>query len=375
MALTLVALIAGISFTARSFGGMLLAVFFIFISLLPITGLKNVLVLLSSITLSLTVAEFAIGIFNNHPAYTFHNPTHRSPDSDYPKGYWSKSDLGQQPLPGRHTSILLSAEGDVIYDVVYSIGEDGFRITKLTNHTAQIHINFFGCSFTFGEGLNDNETLPHFVHSIDNNASVKNYGMHGYGVHQALRILESTRDTRGNINFLLTAPWHAERSACHQAFNQGSPKYAFADDGRLTLDGTCPPPSDINSLRNRIFSHSNIYWQVTKLIQERRQDGEIDLYLAIIDRMNTLSHARHQRFIVGFIKADNAWFSGRYSNRKIMDHLTEMGIDVIDLTLAPSVDKLSRDYYIHPLDAHPSARANEARAKLLKQYLEKGAVL
>jgi hypothetical protein len=94
--------------------------------------------------------------------------------------------------------------------------------------------------------------------------------------------------------------------------------------------------------------------------------------LAIIGQINKLSQARNQKFIIGFLKAENAWFNGRYSNEKIVERLSGMGIEVIDLTLAPSAEQLSRDYYIHPLDRHPSAKANEVRAKLLKQYLEKG---
>ena len=373
MALTLAAVIAGISFTTRSFGGMLLAVFFILISLLPITRLTDVLVLLSSITLSLAVGEFTIGVFYM-PLHII-KPIHYSPDSDYTKRYWSKSDLGSQPLPGRHTSKLLSDGGDVIYDVVYSIGENGFRITASNSRSARIHINFFGCSFVFGEGLNDNETLPHFLHAIDHSISVKNFGVHGYGVHQALRILESTRDTKGSINFLLTAPWHAERSACIPAYSAGSPKYKLSDDGQLTLDGACaiqPIKDDFISLT---LNHSNMYQLARSFTSKESQDRQIDLYLAIIGQINKLSQARNQRFIIGFIKAENAWFNGQYSNEKIFEHLSGMGIEVIDLTLAPSADKLSREYYIHPLDLHPSARANEARAKLLKQYLEKMAVL
>ena len=190
---TLAALIAWFSFRARSVGGTLLAIVFLFLSLLPTTGATNILVLLSSVTFSLALAEFSIDIFSNNDVSTY-----SSPESDYAKpSYWSKSDLGFQALPGRYTSKKLTAGGDAVYDVAYLIGEDGFRITALNNSSARIHINFFGCSLTFGEGLNDDQTLPHFLHAIDNSISVKNFGWHGYGVHQALRILESPPRYKG----------------------------------------------------------------------------------------------------------------------------------------------------------------------------------
>ena len=45
--------------------------------------------------------------------------------------------------------------GDIIYDVVYTIGDDGYRLDVDGNDFDA----FIWGSFTFGEGLNDNETL------------------------------------------------------------------------------------------------------------------------------------------------------------------------------------------------------------------------
>lgn len=325
--------------------------------------------------LSLALAEFTTGMVGQ-PRVTLgkDRTTYFSPDSDMVKRwdvYHSMSELGFLPLPGRYTSKRLSAEGEVIYDVIYSIGDDRFRVTSQSNHAAQLHMNFFGCSFMFGEGLNDNETLPYFLHAIANHIDVKNYEMSGYGVHQALRILERSQDVAGNINFLLTAPWHAERSACVPAFGQGSPKYILGGDDRLVLDGSCPKPEDWNSLGSRILSHSNLYRQINQFIHEQSQDGEIELYLATIKQLDRLSRARGQRFLVGFIMADEDWFSGTFSNQKIIDRLAGMGIDMIDLTLAPDTGRMGREYYIHRLDRHPSAKANESRALLIKHYLTK----
>jgi hypothetical protein len=286
-------------------------------------------------------------------------------EGDYSEfGYWLTSDLGYQPSQGRHSSKKLTSEGKTIYDVVYTIGDDGFRITPSAQSGERTHINFFGCSFMFGEGLDDNETMPFFFQAMANHVSVKNFGSSGYGVHQALRILESDRDTTADINFLLTSPWHAERSACGPVYSKGSPRYRLADDGAVVLDGSCLG----TNIFSRIMTHSRIY-QLARQVQKVDQDLEIDLYLAIIGRIKQLSRKAHQRFIVGFIKADNAWFTGTYSNDKMVGKLAEMGIEVIDLTLAPSAEEISEDLFIHALDKHPSAKANETRAKILKQHL------
>lgn len=361
-------LTASTAYASRNVGGIFLASFFFLISLLRFARLTNFIVLASSITLSLSIAEIAIGLLKNPPPQG--DATYFSPDSDYMKkfhAYRTMSPFGFLPLHGNYTSKKLSRNGDILYDVTYSIGDDGFRITPQSNDSVQVHINFLGCSFTFGEGLNDNETLPFSLQASNEHISVKNYGMHGYGVHQALRIVE-TKSLTGDINFLLTAPWHSERSACIPIFGQGSPRYILKD-GQATLDGKCPIP-DGDSVRARILDHSHLYHQIKQLLRERSQDGEIDLYLALLQKLHIASLEHGQRFIVGFIKANDGWFSGTYTNQKIMDLLASMGIEFLDLTLAPSDDQLDKEYFIHELDRHPSAQANMARATLLRRYLE-----
>jgi hypothetical protein len=350
-----------VSIGQRSVTGFLFAVSVFCFGFMLTMRAANMCLLLGSIASTLALSELSLKL-------SFQDPLTSSPDSSYMKPiYWSKSDLGFQPPPGRHTSKKLTSKGEVVYDAVYSIGEDGFRITPIIHTGASIYINFFGCSLMFGEGLNDDETLPYFLHELDLRVSVKNFAWHGYGAHQALRILESTRDTRGDINFLLTSPWHAERSACVPDYSKGSPRYILSDDGRVALDGTCGFQFN---LVHRVLNRSYIY-QLIRVALREDQDRQIDLYLAIIERMNYLSQARNQRFIIGFYKAENAWFTGKYSNETIVEQFMRMGIEVIDLTLARSADQLSREYYLHPLDKHPSAQANKVRAKLLAEYLDK----
>lgn len=357
----LAGLLGWISFEARSVDTTLVATLLFCIGFIATTTAKKTFLVLGATAFTLAIGEFSLAfLFQKEPLLV-------SPESSYGKShYWTNSDLGSQAYPGRHTSKKVTADGQLVYDVVYSIGPDGFRITEVDEDTARIHINFFGCSLMFGEGLNDNQTLPSFVHAGNHRFSVKNFGWHGYGVHQALRILESNRDTRGDVNVLLTSPWHADRSACVPDYSNGSPRYRLLDNGSLVLDGSCGMKG---SFLGPVLERSNIY-QLIRFALRPSQDHQIDLYLAIIDRIKALSIARNQRFVVGFVKAEDAWFRGHYSNQKIVEHFKEMGIEVIDLTLGDSAVAIPREYYIHALDKHPSAKANEARAKLIVTYLQ-----
>ena len=101
------------------------------------------------------------------------------------------------------------------------------------------------------------------------------------------------------------------------------------------------------------------------------QDKQIELYLGVLKTMALESKKRGERLVVGFIKADEAWFIGTYNNDKVLSKIKSMGIDTVDLTLAAKNEDLPRKYYIHELDKHPTAAANIERVNILLRHLEK----
>ena len=225
----------------RNVGAALLAVGFSFITLIAITNkFRSSATVFASFAFALAFAEFAL---YSKPG-VYHDPS-----SGYRRGYGRQTDIGSQANPGIHTSRKLTSDGEVIYDVIYSIGEDGFRVTPQSISRSR-YVNFFGCSFTFGEGLNDNQTLPFYFAQKSDSYSSKNFGFHGYGPHQAVAILESDRRIRGDINFLLTSPWHSLRSACKPEYTAGSPRYALVAE-QISYAGKCRE-QDLSLLRKII---------------------------------------------------------------------------------------------------------------------------
>jgi hypothetical protein len=312
----------------------------------------------------LSFAEIALAIFLKDPAQM----SRYDPVSDTTANYMVMTDIGVQPRSGVHRFKKLTAAGDVIYDVTYTIGSDGFRVAD--NPDARNRVNFFGCSFTFGEGLNDNETLPYLVSKTMEGVSSKNFGFHGYGPHQALAILQSDRDTRGKINFLLTAPWQAPRSACAPEFSQGSAKFELHSDGSLVRAGNCRIYYGNTSFFEDFVRNSGIYKFINALIERSNQDHEFNLYLKIIEEMQNISHERGQKFVIGFIRASDGFFAGSYTNERLYDKLSQVSDKIVDLSLAPSEESLAREFYINALDRHPTAKANEERAKILRNIFQ-----
>ena len=77
-----------------------------------------------------------------------------------------------------------------MYDVTYTINKDGLRIVNTPEKAKADQSVFLGDSLTFGEGLNDNDTLPSIYSSLTHRKSY-NYGMSGFGPHNFLFHLEN----------------------------------------------------------------------------------------------------------------------------------------------------------------------------------------
>lgn len=87
----------------------------------------------------------------------------------------------------------------VLYDVVYTTNQYGLRVephdlapSKNSLSNDYKNVVFFGGSFTFGEGVNDNEALPYLLEELSaGKYRAYNFGFHGYGPQQMLRIIET----------------------------------------------------------------------------------------------------------------------------------------------------------------------------------------
>jgi hypothetical protein len=377
------------AYTQRSVASFLWAFSLTLIAVAALTSfLRNTVITIVSVVVTLAIAETALGylpaLIAKQPdtglntakdksifAYFDSAQTYNTP------AYWHLGEFGSQPKPGAFTAKKVASNGDVLYDTIFTIGPDGFRVTPQYDAKQSNRINFLGDSFTFGEGVADNQTMAYYVGDLINKQSgsklsplqVKNYGIHGWGIHQSLAILQSKLDSRANIDFVLTAPWHASRAACADFFTLGSPKYKLEDSGLVKRDGYCRSFGWVEhspkALRGLITSSKVFNLIQDSLLVINDQDKQIELYLGVLRTIQQEAKKRGEQLLVGFIKADDAWFVGSYNNEKILAALKGMGINVIDMTLADKNELLDSSYYIHELDKHPTGAANLARARLL----------
>lgn len=353
------------------------------IAAIYLSRLRDFFITIISLSVTLAIVEMGLGYLPGllakkverasqaRSTYFDSNQQYNTP------AYWQLTEFGSQPRPGEFRARKLASDGELIYDVNYSIGADGFRLTPQFEGKPKRSFNFLGDSFTFGEGVQDQETMAYFVGEESRKSgkqiTVKNFGMSGGGIHQALAILQSKVPVDAHTHFILTAPWHASRAACADFFTLGSPKYVLGTSGEVIRDGYCRSFAWVEhspkAVRGLITS-SNIF----KLLQDSLfvisdQDKQIELYLGILRSAAKEIATRGEVLVVGFIKADESWFVGSYDNEKIVTKIKDMGINVIDMTLSKRNEDLPRNFYLHELDKHPTAAANLQRARLLLDKL------
>lgn len=106
----------------------------------------------------------------------------------YTKGFFVPDGrFGYFGAPSRESTCRRTQDGRVLFDVVYRTDPVGRRVTPRETETAPTrHAVFFGCSHTFGEGVEDRDTLPAQFERTLPSFRAYNFGFCGWGPQQAL---------------------------------------------------------------------------------------------------------------------------------------------------------------------------------------------
>lgn len=281
------------------------------------------------------------------------------------------ADLGYAVAPREHiaSSILKSAEGSIIYDARYSINRYGQRQTSLETVRPKEGkaIFFFGDSFTFGQGVNDQDTLPFQFHVISGIRTL-NFGVHGYGAHQVLRQLEINRPRTIEPNDPLAIvytllPHHLVRAGGRAEWDQNGPRYELVD-GTLKYLGPFAG-AGLPVWERALAHHCRIYARFWKnKVRRITTNTDRERLLAIVQRIQQLSVSQYHAPLIVILwdvnksAADSKWIRGKLQDTEIPT-----------LVLSTSAPKLQSDIYYIPEDAHPTGKAYALVAEALSKFL------
>lgn len=278
-----------------------------------------------------------------------------------PKLIRTDPQLGYAPVADARVKVKESHDGKVVYDVIYTIGADDLRVIPGNNQAAACKVAFFGCSFAFGEGLNDDQTMQYyFVHADDGRYEGFNFAFGGYGPHQMLREIETGRMAsivkRPNLVIYEAIPDHVRRLAGYDEWDRYGPRYV-PDGDSVRYAG----PFHLHADKWAHLTRRCWTWRFIEAhLRWRRSPADVALFIAVVSRVRDLVEQRYgARFVV--VLWDNSGGS-----RELIQEMTRKKITVYRVTeIIPDLKTDRAKYVISPFDMHPNATAN----RLIGEYL------
>jgi hypothetical protein len=292
----------------------------------------------------------------------------------YSKGYRLTDEVvGFGPAKGIKAHSKRMFGSDVLYDVTYTIDDNGLRISPpwKTDGSAS-SVLFFGCSFTFGEGLQDDETLPYQVgYQSGGEYRILNFAFHGYGPQQMLSMIEHGRVQRivektPRYAFYVAIPDHVSRVSGRVSYDIGTPRYVLDSNGNLQQAGhfieVAPGrPWRISDLTQR-FRRSSIYRRFSTP-ESDYSDTDLLTFLAVVVRSKQLLTIQYPGLQFHIILWPN-WDKGEIPlYEKVRAGLASTGIPLYLVEdILPDYKTDPQRYMLGPADRHPNALANRVLA-------------
>jgi len=306
----------------------------------------------------------------------------------YSSGYRVTDDVvGFGPAKGTKAHSKRMSGSDVLYDVTYTIDDDGLRISPpWKTEGSRGSVLFFGCSFTFGEGLDDDQTLPYQV-GFQSGGEYRtfNFAFHGYGPQQMLSMIEHGRVQRivektPRYAFYVAIPDHVSRVSGRVSYDLGTPRYVLDNKGNLQQAGhfteTAPgQPWRISALTQRL-RRSSIYRRFSTP-ESDYSDADLPTYLAVVIRSKQLLTTEYPGLQFQILLWPN-WDKGEIPlYEKVRAGLASTGIPLYLVEdILPDYKTDPQRYMLSPADRHPNALANRILAAyLLKSILSSSSTL
>jgi hypothetical protein len=316
-----------------------------------------------------------------------------------PEDGWShplqgkKSNLGQTrvvkywgalPLLGQECKDLVratsrtSATHETLYDVTY--GFDGHCRRQVPNNRGRkrTKVVLAGCSFTFGEGVSDGQTVANQLAALRKDTAVYSISLPGFGPGDVLRELQE-RGTRteglgppGGVGVFLLIDAHLERTICKSFCVQDRfawvlqqrPYYRLDARGDPVYAGTFRDSAPWKWRWYRlVFGSAFLEFVGLPRVSWTGEDFRLMAGLLAQIEKEMLAKAAIDRFFVVFYPG-----SSNYLAQNLREPLTKLGVRFLDYSRL-DLDVLTDGHGFFPVDGHPSPRSYFALAWLLDRDL------
>jgi hypothetical protein len=310
--------------------------------------------------------------------------THEYTPPSFPNGLYVHDDvLGWAPQKGLAARAVKAGPAGLfhgpegtLFDTTYTIDSNGLRVSPPWRKDELAGtVLFFGCSFTFGEGLKDEETLPYQVGvQSGGDYRIYNFGFEGYSPVQMLAAIEHgivgrLVDTRPKYAFYVALPVHVWRTAGRVAWGGHAPHYVLASDGTVHQVGYFDVDKRLQSaLGTQIapWLSKSAIWRLIVGHDSPISDDDIRLYFAIVRCSQELLAAEYPGIEFHVILWPNSSPEQSSTYEKLRDGFRQMGFSLhLVADILPGYTANRTPYILSSVDHHPNALAD----RLIAQYI------
>ncbi len=184
-------------------------------------------------------------------------------DEFEPADFWQPHDiLGSSARPNGTTRWTRQVGFTELFDITITTNADGFRVTPPAPDATR-SIIFFGCSYSFGHGVEDHETYPYLVgEAVGGSFAAYNVSFNAWGPHEMLAALQSGLVERvakepPQVAVFLTLTDHVRRVIGREAdpSRASAPRFVL-ENGVAVRRGTF----EDDPLRERFSASDPGYW-------------------------------------------------------------------------------------------------------------------
>ena len=345
-------------------------------------SINKLFLVLTSILITLSLVEIGYRVFFEQETYYAGDFNKRFYEHDSTLGY-------RMERTGKFDAIKINSNGDTLFHTSYTIIADTAgnhpslpRRMGYHNPRDSNELVFLGCSFTFGEGLSDQQNLPYLI-GEQNEWNVVNLGCTGYGIHQVYELYRSKygRTDNRNRTFIYSFLYdHILRATGLYEWNLGGP-YLISRGDSIVNAG--PLSTHVRQSSGKFAHYVSLFGSlrflkkiISHLFEKKRLNS-----INTTDYENTLNILKHMAKLIShsggkLIVLDwdtKNWGNDELNNlpneliERYLDQLNFPNVQVVRISSITSIQDPSN---FIPGDGHPSAWMNYKIANHLGKILE-----
>lgn len=274
--------------------------------------------------------------------------------------------LGYKQKPGEYDVTLL---GEYTFHVTHL--PNGLRITHPLETYDKQHkkdeIWIFGCSFTHGWSLNDEQTYPWLLQERFPEYEVVNFGVEGYGtIHSLLQFREAIKERRPKVAILGYISFHDVRNIYARTRQKAVAPWNHLGplvQPYATLDGAGQLHYGMGAVEYHELPLMR-YSALVHFLEQKYNDWEVTHYQArkvseaLIQQLQKEATDQGVKFLVAGLGWDD-------ETRSMLKFTQEHGMPTIDISVDPDI----KGNTSMPWDPHPGPLADKTFADKLEGAL------